>query len=198
MSINENTAAHEHRSPSETEVIEEHSQHHPADQTTDEEHDHTVDLKQPSITQPESNSLELEVPVRRSPRVTTVPERYGYMTREDAPDENDNPSFEVAMNGPDRMLWKKAMDKEFEAFTNHSVGTLVDKPPDANVLGGMWIFSRERDKHHRIIKHKAQWVISGNHQIHDVDVFDTYASVGKSDSLRILLSIASKSGWDIL
>lgn len=56
----------------------------------------------------------------------------------------------------------------------------------------------KRDEFHRIIKHKARWVIFGNHQIHGLDFFDTYASVGKSDSLRILLSIASTEGWDIL
>lgn len=64
--------------------------------------------------------------------------------------------------------------------------------------GGMWIFSRKRDKYHQIIKHKARWVIFGNHQIQGVDYFDTYASVGKSDSLRILLSIAATNGWDII
>lgn len=69
--------------------------------------------------------------------MTNPPERYAFISREDPPDENDNPSYEVAMNGPDRMLWKKAMDDEFEAFTTHNVGTVVNKSPDANVLGGM-------------------------------------------------------------
>lgn len=90
------------------------------------------------------------------------------------------------------------MDNKFEAFTHHNVGTLVDKPEGANLWGGMWIFSRKRDKYHQIIKHKARWVIFGNHQIQGVDYFDTYASVGKSDSLRILLSIAATNGWDII
>lgn len=134
----------------------------------------------------------------RSTRLTAPPERYGFISQTHAADENDNPTYEVAMSGPDKLLWKKAMDEEFEAFTTHNVGTLVNAPPDANVLGGMWIFSRKQDKHHRILKHKARWVIFGNHQIHGVDFFDTYASVGKSDSLRILLSIAATDGWDII
>lgn len=102
------------------------------------------------------------------------------------------------MKGPDQALWKKAMDVEFDAFTQHNVGTLVEKPSGANILGGMWIFSRKRDEHHRIIKHKARWVIFGNHQIQGIDFFDTYASVGKSDSLRILLSYAATNGWEII
>lgn len=139
-----------------------------------------------------------ETVIRRSTRITAPPVRYGYISQANTVDENDNPTYEVAMNGPDKLLWKKAMDEEFEAFTIHNVGTLVDAPPGANVLGGMWIFSRKRDEHHRIIKHKARWVIFGNHQVHGVDYFDTYASVGKSDSLRILLSIAATEGWDIV
>lgn len=139
-----------------------------------------------------------EPTVRRSTRSTNVPIRYGFISRDVKSDDSDNPTYEMAINGPDKSLWKKAMEAEFEAFTIHNVGTLVDKPPDANVLGGMWIFSRKRDEHHRIIKHKARWVIFGNHQIHGLDFFDTYASVGKSDSLRILLSIAATQGWDIM
>ena len=90
------------------------------------------------------------------------------------------------------------MDDEFEAFNRHNVGNLVEKPPNGNILGGMWIFSRKRDEYHGIIKHKARWVIFGNHQIHGLGFFDTYASVGKSDSMRILLSIAATKGWEII
>jgi len=138
------------------------------------------------------------IPTRRSTRITVPPERYGFIARETITDTCDNPTYEAAMNGPDKHLWRKAMEDEFEAFTQHNVGTLVNKPEDANVIGGMWIFSRKRDEHHRIIKHKARWVIFGNHQIHGFDYFDTYASVGKSDSLRILLSMAATDGWEIL
>lgn len=148
-------------------------------------------------TSPDDNPL-LDTTVRRSTRITAAPIRYGFISRETSSEEDNNPSYEVAMNSPGRLLWRKAMDAESEAFTQHNVETLVDKPPDANVLGGMWIFSRKRDKHHRIIKHKARWVIFGNHQIHGLDFFDTYASVGKSDSLRILLAVAATTGWDIL
>lgn len=90
------------------------------------------------------------------------------------------------------------MESEFEAFTQHNVGTLVDRPPGANVLGGMWILSRKRDKHHRVVGHKARWVIFGNHQIYGYDFFDTYASVGRSDSMRSLLALGVANGWEIL
>lgn len=82
------------------------------------------------------------------------------------------------------------MQREFDSLMQHGVGTLVDPPAGANVLGGMWIFNRKRDEHHRIIKYKARWVVLGNHQIKGLDYEDTYASVGKIDSLRILLALS--------
>lgn len=88
------------------------------------------------------DALTPDPPIRRSTRESIAPVRYGFISRDVPVGDNDNPTYEAAMNGPDKMLWKKAMEAEFEAFTEHNVGTLVDKPPDANVLGGMWIFSR--------------------------------------------------------
>lgn len=83
------------------------------------------------------------------------------------------------------------MQEEFDAFKRHSVGTLVDPPPSSNILGGMWVFTRKRDELNRVSRFKAQWVVFGNHQIKGLDYNDTHASVGMTDSLRILFSISA-------
>ena len=101
------------------------------------------------------------------------------------------------MASPDRAAWLNAMEEEFEAFKRHSVGTLVDAPPGANVIGGMWVFTRKRDEFNRICRFKARWVVFGNHQIKGLDYNDTHASVGMTDSLRILLAIASSLGMKV-
>lgn len=95
-----------------------------------------------------TDALTPDPPIRRSTRESMAPIRYGFISRDAPMDDNNNPTYEAAMNGPDRLLGKKAMEAEFEAFTEHNVGTLVDKPPNANVLGGMWIFSRKHDEYH--------------------------------------------------
>lgn len=94
------------------------------------------------------------------------------------------------MNAPDHKVWEAAMSDEFQSLTEHSLGTLVDPPPGANILGGMWIFNKERDGFSRIVRFKAHWVVFGKHQIKGINYLDTYASVGTIDSLRILLAIA--------
>lgn len=94
------------------------------------------------------------------------------------------------MSSPDKEAWKQAIGNEFDLLMHHGVGTLVDTPPGANILGGMWIINRKRDEHHPIVKYKARWVVLGNHQIKGLDYDDTYASVGKIDLLRILLALS--------
>lgn len=135
---------------------------------------------------------------RRSARVTAPPERYGFSAVSNDTNDGDNPTYEQALAGPDKELWLRAMEEEFQSLEEHHVGTLVDAPSDANILGGMWVLSRPRDEHHRIVKYKARWVIFGNHQIYGHDYLDTYASVGKSDSWRIILAIAISHRWYIM
>lgn len=141
----------------------------------------------PTVATPPAEQLP-----RRSGRVTAAPIRYGH---DPAPTalttrDHDHPTYTMAMNSPDKQAWLSAMEEEFNSLIQHSVGTLVDPPPDANILGGMWVFSKKRDEHNRVIRFKARWVVFGNHQIEGVDFHDTYASVAKVDSLRVLIALA--------
>lgn len=147
-------------------------------------------LEPPDTTPPE--------PARRSTRAIREPTRYCFIAEVDGEDSDGNPSYEKAMAGPDQARWLKAMESEWESFCVHNVDTLVEPPKDANIWGGMWVLSRPRDEHHRIIKHKVRYVISGNHQVYGLDFEDTYASVGKSDSMRIILATASAMGFHII
>lgn len=78
------------------------------------------------------------------------------------------------------------MEVEFNSLMSHSVGKLISRPKNANVLGGMWRFNRKHDASGNISKYKARWVILGNHQICGIDYHETYASVGVKESLNSL------------
>ncbi|KAG0152390.1 hypothetical protein CROQUDRAFT_85470 [Cronartium quercuum f. sp. fusiforme G11] len=125
--------------------------------------DHEIEIDTPvnpterSMIKQTENSLEHQPPPCRSMRMHTEPERYSFIAHKDLNDENDNPSFTVVMRGANKMQWRKAMQDEFDSFTEHNVGTLVDPPPDTNIYG--------------------------------IDFLDTYASVGRADSMRILMAL---------
>lgn len=125
--------------------------------------EHDEPLTEPLTQAPPADDIVSPPPLQleplRSTRTHAQPQRYGFVICDTSADENNNPSYEQAMSGPDRELWRRAMEAEFESFQQHNVGTLVEQPNNANILGGMWVFSRPRDEHHRILKYKARWVL---------------------------------------
>lgn len=145
---------------------------------------------EPASNTPPASPIE-QLP-RLSGRMTSAPIRYGHDSSQTAlvTRDHDHPTYTMAMNGPDKQAWMTAMQGEFDSLIQHSVGTLVDPPSNANILGGMWVFSRKRDEHNRVVRFKARWVVFGTHQIEGVDFHNTYASVAKVDSLRVLLALA--------
>lgn len=143
----------------------------------------------PLVSSPQSTpTASKTLPPWWSLRNTTVPDRYGFPASSGS--DSDHPTYSQAMAGPDHNAWRKAMEEEFESLLQHNVGTLVDTPPGANILGGMWLFNRKHDEFNRITWYKARWVVFGDHQIKGFDFDDTYALVRKIDSLRMLLALA--------
>lgn len=164
---------------------------HPENPSTHDSQTDDEDLPQTSMIEDTSVSD----PPRRSSRKTTVLIRYGFAAS--VSHDSDHPTYTQAMASPDKAAWLTAMQEEFEAFKRHSVGTLVDAPARANILGGMWVFNQKRDEFNRVCCFKARWVVFGNHQIKGLDYNDTHASVGMTDSLRILFAIAANTGMKV-
>lgn len=155
----------------------------------------------PTEHPPDSNTLPASTDTKPQPRRTTRMHnpvtRYGFSAQDQSSAEHDHPSYSQAMKGPERGAWKQACREEFESLLQHNVGTLVDAPPGANVLGGMWRLSRKGDKHNQIVRYKARWVAFGNHQVKGLDYDMTYASVGSANSLRVLISMVAGTDWTI-
>lgn len=100
--------------------------------------------------------------------------------------DTDNPTYAQGMAGPDAPHWCGAMNVEFDSLVSHSVGRLIKRPNNANVLGGMWRFKKKQDTLGVITTYKALWVILGNHQIKGLDYLKAYTYVGVKDSLTSL------------
>lgn len=48
-----------------------------------------------------------------------------------------------------------------------------------------------------VTKYKARWVILGNHQIHGINCFETYALVGVKESLHTLYVLAASEDLEM-
>ncbi|MBW0487224.1 hypothetical protein O181_026939 [Austropuccinia psidii MF-1] len=86
--------------------------------------------------------------------------------------------------------WKDVMNAEFSSLMQHNTGHLVLYPKDGStVIGGMWRLTKKRNEFGEVYRYKARWVVLGNHQVHMLHYFDTWASVGRNKTFRIMLSI---------
>ena len=93
--------------------------------------------------------------------------------------------------------WEEAMAKEFHSLDDKNTGTLVPPPGDDKVIGGMWLLTRKKNEFGDLLRYKTRWVFFGNHQVHMLHYFDTYASVARNESFKLLISIAVNRRWAV-
>lgn len=140
-------------------------------------------------------------PPSRPVRSSNAPARFGnlvsYAAITRGATDADNPICAQAMAGPEAHHWRAAMQVEFDSLVSHSVGRLIKRPANASVLRGMWRFKRKCETSGAVTKYKARWVILGNHQIHGLDSFETYASVGVKESPNTLYALASSEDLEM-
>ena len=68
---------------------------------------------------------------------------------------------------------------------------LVLRPKGVNVIETKWIFKNKSDEHGTVIRNKSKLVAQGYTQVEEVDFDETFASITRLESIRILLTIAS-------
>ncbi|KAH9468237.1 hypothetical protein Pst134EA_033418 [Puccinia striiformis f. sp. tritici] len=104
---------------------------------------------------------------------------------------------EALENDKEVRKWEEAMAKEHHSLTSKNTGTLVPPPGDDRVIGGMWLLGRKKNEFGDVLRFKARWVCFGNHQVHMLHYFDTYASVARNESFKLLLTVAVNQCWSV-
>jgi hypothetical protein len=108
----------------------------------------------------------------------------------------DNPSWEEAMNGPDREGYLEAARKELKTLSkDKDAWDVVDREDWMKVLPSTWAFKCKRYPDGRIRKFKARFCARGDRQVKGIDFFDTFAPVVNWTSVRLLLILSIIYGW---
>ena len=107
---------------------------------------------------------------------------------QDDMDDCEPLTYQQAMNGPYAKQWKEAMDKQMQSFATMGTWKLVPRPENAPVLTGKWVYKIKRKLDGSIL-YKARWVVRGFEQIYGVNYDQTFASVVKSMSYKVLFAI---------
>jgi Reverse transcriptase (RNA-dependent DNA polymerase) len=101
-------------------------------------------------------------------------------------------SYKEAMKTPQADEWRKACTEEVQSLQENAVWKLVDvPPPDARVLKGRWVFKIKHDVNGKPCRYKARWVIRGDKQREGLDYDETYASVAKPQTLKVLMALVA-------
>jgi hypothetical protein len=100
-------------------------------------------------------------------------------------------TFEQAINGPQAKEWRDAMQMEYDDQVKRDTFIIITPPYDVKSITGKWVYKIKENSDESISRFKARWVTHGYRQIEGVDYEEKYVSVVRSDTSRILLSIAA-------
>jgi hypothetical protein len=98
-------------------------------------------------------------------------------------------TYEEAMNSPQNIHWKEAMNKEGNSLIEHKTWTLVKLPTGKDALTARWIYKIKYDANGKIERYKARLVIRGFEQVKYIDFEEIFAPVLRLDALRVLLAL---------
>lgn len=103
--------------------------------------------------------------------------------------------FKQAIKSGGHDLWGKAIKKEIDAFMRNSMLESVVRPGDRNFVSSKWVFKIKHKSDSLIECSKAHLVTEGFSKQPGIEYDDTYASVARYDSLRLLLALAAPKRW---
>ncbi|GJQ93199.1 ribonuclease H-like domain-containing protein [Tanacetum coccineum] len=92
---------------------------------------------------------------------------------------------------------KAAMDSKMSAFLSNHTWDLVPRPYHANVVSCRWLYRHKFDSLGNLERYKERLVAQGFSQQPGIDFDETFCSVVKPATIRVVLSIAVSRHWPI-
>ncbi|KAG8490933.1 hypothetical protein CXB51_014728 [Gossypium anomalum] len=91
--------------------------------------------------------------------------------------------------------WQEAMEAELKMIQKNDTWELVNRPENRKVIGVKWVFRTKANSDGSLNKHKARLVVKGYSQQQGVDFFETFASVARLDTIRLLFALVAQKQW---
>nr|GEX73319.1 retrotransposon protein, putative, Ty1-copia subclass [Tanacetum cinerariifolium] len=117
---------------------------------------------------------------------------YGFLIEEDKISDSTLRELDEPAN------YKEAMaSPEIQFMYDNQVWNLVDTTPGLKMMGYKWIFKKNIDMDGKVHIYKARLVAKGYTQTYRVNYEETFSSVAKIKSIRIMLAIVAFHNYEI-
>lgn len=93
--------------------------------------------------------------------------------------------------------WIEAMTSEYKALISNHTWTLCPRPLNHNAVRNKWVFKIKQKPNGSVDRFKARLVAKGFDQKCGIDYHETFSSVIKPATIRILLTLAVQFNWEL-
>ncbi|UYV69157.1 hypothetical protein LAZ67_6002607 [Cordylochernes scorpioides] len=172
-----------HFSSKEASFQEESNADQPVDRETEELIGTTGGIDQVSETLPE-NLRSLPMTLRSHGKTAESPEEDnsgGQINATSA--EDNNPTYEEAMNSPEVANWIEAIEEERESLERHDVWQLQELPKGIKPLKCRWVLNKKINAVDGTTRYKARLVAKGFTQRRGIDYNEVYTPVSSFETI---------------
>jgi hypothetical protein len=127
--------------------------------------------------------------LRRSTRNRQKPDWYSHNLTLLSTERPDPTSLDEVNSSPDKLKWRRAMEKEMGSLRLNEVWELVEPPPNRRTIGSKWVFKRKVDADGEVERYKARLVAQGRSQRFGLDYEETFSPVVRFESIRAAIAL---------
>lgn len=110
---------------------------------------------------------------------------------------NDPITYEEVLQRPDKDLWIKAMNEEYQSLMDNKTWELCELLANRKSIKHKWVFKTKKDENGQITRYKARLVIKGCSQKYGVDYDEIFSPVVRYTSIRYIMALSVKYDLDI-